>query len=142
MDKRILDWLRTHEGKMFASPRTKVFGRKTKDFEIVKVDEEKVRIRFEGRKHLALPLTFSMFDRTMEYLNENKDRPIRLGAKVAPPYENDTIEAVIWRHPYPMPTPYKVAPHVCDILALAGVAEYVYVANPSTGRKAQAIKLI
>lgn len=82
-----------------------------------------------------------MFDRTIKRLVENERKPVRLGAQVVPPYENDTIEGEIWKHPYPIgSTPYKASPHVCDILVLAGVAEYISMVNPSTGRRVEGVK--
>ena len=142
MEEEVLSWLRAQEGEVFASPRTEKFNRRAKDFEITKLRDDRVIIRFVGSKYPALPLTFSMFDRTIKCLREHEGKPVRLGAKVAPPYENDTIEGAIWKSPYPIGnTPYKVSPHVCDILALAGVVEYASTINQSTGRKVQAVKL-
>jgi hypothetical protein len=84
-----------------------------------------------------------MFDRTLKYLQENRGRAVRLGAKLAPPYEFDTLEGQIWKKPYPTGnTSYKASPHVCDILALAGLVEYVLVLNPETLRKVQGVKLL
>ena len=144
MEERVLSWLRAQEGKVFTPPRNEKFNRRrpAKDFEITKVHDERVIIRFVGSPHPALPLTYSMFDRTIKCLREHEGKPVRLGAKVAPPYENETIEKAIWKRPYPIGnTPYKASPHVCDILALAGVIEYVSTINQSTSRKAQAVKL-
>jgi hypothetical protein len=84
-----------------------------------------------------------MFDRTLKYIQENKDRAVRLGAKVVPPYESDTVEGQIWKEPYPTGnTSYKAGPHVCDILVLAGLVEYVLILNPETYRKVQGVKLL
>lgn len=97
MEEEVLSWLRTQEGEVFASPRTEKFNRRAKDFEITKLRDDRVIIRFVGSKYPALPLTFSMFDRTIECLREHEGKLVRLGAKVAPPYENDTIEGAIWK---------------------------------------------
>lgn len=144
MDARILGWLEANRGKLFASPRSEVFGRQTKDFEVVSIKSDRVYIRFAGTKHVALPLIFPMFDRVLDCLRANQGKPVRLGAKVSPPYENDTLEAEIWRSPYPagLKSSYKAAPHICDILVLAGKAEYVKVRNPLTTRIVQSTKLI
>jgi len=143
MDKRVLGWLITHKGKTFSSPRKVVFGREVKDLEIVDVDErnERVRIRFEGRKYLALPLTFLMFERAKKYIVENKGKYVRLGTSINNP-QPSTIEGEIWKKPYPISykTPYKTASHICDIHVLADIAEYGYVKNPLTGRRVQGIK--
>jgi len=142
MEERVLSWLRAHEGEVLISPRTRKFNHPKKDFEITKTHNDRVIIRFIGSKYPALPLTFSMFDRTIKCLEEHEGRPVRLGAKLVPPYENETIEGAIWKRPYPIEiTPYKASPHVCDILALVGVVEYVSIINQSTGRIVQAVKL-
>jgi len=144
VDKRVLDWLKANIGKTVSSPRKDVFDRGVKDFEIVDVDEKvkRVKIRFEERKYPALPLTFSMFDRAIEYIVENKGQWVRLGTSFNP--QPNTVEGEIWRKPYPIKykITYKVASHICDILALAGVVEYGSMKNPLTRRKVQAVKLI
>jgi hypothetical protein len=143
MDNRVRSWLEANIGKLFKSPRNKAFNKRTKDFEIVSISSERVNIRFVESKYPALPLAFSMFDRVLNYLSKNKGRPVRLGAKVSPPYENDTLEGEIWKRPYPIwNTPYKASPHVCDILVLAGLVQYVSMINPPTGRKVECAELI
>jgi hypothetical protein len=142
MDERVMKLVEANTGKVFASPR-EVFKRPTQGFEVVDIVGESVRIRFAGSKYPALPLCFWMFDRTLKYLQENRDRAVRLGAKIAPPYEPDTVEGQIWKNPYPTGnTSYKAAPHVCDILSLAGLMEYVLVLKPETLRKVQGVKLL
>lgn len=141
MDERVMKWLKANTGKVFASPR-EMFRRPTQGFEVVGIVGESVRIRFAGSPYPALPLYFWMFDRTLKYLQENRGRAVRLGAKLAPPYESDTVEGQIWKKSYPTGnTSYKAAPHVCDILALAGLVEYVLVLNPENLRKVQGVKL-
>jgi hypothetical protein len=144
MDARILGWLEANRAKLFASPRSEVFGRRTEDFEIVSIKSDRVYIRFAGTAHVALPLIFSMFDRVLDCLQENQGKPVRLGAKVSPPYENDTLEAAIWKKPFPtgLNSSYKAAPHICDILVLSGIVEYVKVENPLTTLIVQGAKLI
>jgi hypothetical protein len=142
MDERVLKWLKVNKGKVFASPRNEVLKEKTRDFELLGIVDDRVNIRFVGSKYPALPLCFWMFDRTLKYIQENKGRAVRLGAKIVPPYESDTVEGQIWKKPYPTGNDsYKASPHVCDILALAGLVEYVLVLNPETGRKVQGVKL-
>ncbi len=144
MDTRILDWLEANKGKTFASPRSEVFGRRTEDFEIVSIKSDRVNIRFGGANYVALPLIFSMFDRVLNCLQKNKGKSVRLGAKVSPPYDNGTLEAEIWKKPYPagLKSSYKAAPHICDILVLSGLAEYIKVENSLTTRMIQGAKLI
>jgi hypothetical protein len=144
MDARILAWLEANRGKLFASPRSEVFGRRTEDFEIVSIKSDRGYIRFAGKARVALPLIFSMFDRVLDCLRENQGKPVRIGAKVNPPYENETLEGTIWKQPYPagLNNSYKASPHVCDILVLAGLTEYFKVRNPVTGRMVQSARLM
>ena len=143
MDKRVLVWLKSHLGTVVSSPRKDVFRRNAQDFEIVDVDEQKerVKIRFEERNSPALPLTFLMFDRAIEYIVKNRGEFVRLGTSIYP--QPNTVEGEIWKKPYPIEykTTFKVASHVCDILVLADVAKYGIMQNPSTRKKVQAIKL-
>jgi hypothetical protein len=82
-----------------------------------------------------------MFDRVLNYLRNNKGRPVRLGARVTPPYEKDTLEGEIWKRPYTIGnSTYKAASHICDILVLVGLVQYVLSVNPLTGRKIQCAK--
>jgi hypothetical protein len=142
MDKRVLNWLLNNKGRVFVSPRDEAYGSHTKDFEISSIKQDRVYVKFNGNKYVALPLVFQMFDRVLDYLAANKTRAVRLGAKFAPPYDNETLESVIWKKPHPVRTvPYKASPHVCDILCLAGLIEYVSTTNPMTGRRVQAVKL-
>jgi len=144
MDERVLKWLKANKGRVFASPRNEVFKEKAQDFELLDIADERVKVHFsESTYQTALPLHFWMFDRALEYLLRNKGRPVRLGSKLTPPYDSDTIEGQIWKLPYPTgKASYKAAPHVCDILALAGLVEYLLVFNPETRRKVQGVKLL
>jgi len=143
VDERVLKWLKVNKGKVFASPRNEVFKEQTQDFELSGIADDRVSVRFVGSKYPALPLYFWMFDRTLKYIQEDKGRAVRLGARLAPPYESDTVEGRIWKKPYPTGnTSYNAAPHVCDILALVGLVEYVLILNPETRRKVQGVKLL
>jgi hypothetical protein len=142
MDEQVLKWLDANKGKVFVSPRKEVFKVKTKVFELLGVVDDRVNIRFARSNHPAMPLFFWMFDRTLLYIHQNKGRAVRLGVKLAPPYEPDTVEGQIWRKPYPTGNAsYKAAPHVCDILTLAGLIEYVPILKTGTRRRLQGVKL-
>jgi hypothetical protein len=143
MDERVLCWLKSHVGEVFESPRKKFSKREIMDVKLLSADFDKIKIHFVGSRYDALPIYFWMFDRTIQYLNQNKDKCVRLGTKLQPPYEIDTIEGQIWQEPYPkIHSSYKVASHVCDILAKSGVAEYCYAFNNETKRTVQGIKLL
>jgi hypothetical protein len=137
MDHMIFNWLRENVGKTFKSLKPRA-----KDIQILVVDDYSgtVRLKFIGGV-IALPLYFWMFERTIKYL-VIKNCAVRIGAKVAPPFDDDTIEGQIWLKPHPKPpgTPFKAAPHVCDLLVHAGFGKYEDVINLSTNRKVQGIR--
>ncbi len=143
MDERILQWLEDKGGHTFKSPREEVFCRKTHPVKIVEIDERngKVKIDFGGGTQ-GLPLFFWMVDRALKFIESNKDRTVRLGAKVKRPFDPDTVEGKIWEEPLLYPTPYKAAPHVCDLLVLSGLAKYQTTKNPVTHRIVQGIKYV
>lgn len=87
-----------------------------------------------------MPLHFVMFERALTHLETNKTRMVRLGARVKPPYDQDTIEGQIWRQPYVCPNPFKASPHVCDIIVSSGLAEYGDTENPKNHRKVQGVR--
>ena len=141
MDDRILAWLKHHKGQTFPSPREVAFGSKTLPFKIIEINEklEKVKINFIGGTP-GLPLFFWMFDRALVFIKANRDRAVRLGARVQRPYDPDTVEGKIWEEPLLYPSPYKASPHVCDLLVLAGLATYQKTKNPKTHQIVQGIK--
>ena len=51
-------WVEKNIGSTFSSPREKEYGTGTRDFQIMGIDNEKVSIKFEGSKYVALPLKF------------------------------------------------------------------------------------
>ncbi len=140
MDQALLSWIKAHTGEVVSSPR-----KQAKDFEIVDVDEvkERVRIRFEGKKYIALPLTFEMFNRALSLIRKKNGDWVIIGASVSE-QRLGTIEGEIWKRPFPINynTPFKAASHVCDFLVLAGLTEYGKVVNPISGRNVQSIRLI
>lgn len=143
MDERILAWMKRNIGNTLHPPPPRD---KALPFRIKKIDEphERVKFTFLDRdgvtEKIALPLHFVMFDRALIYLEANKAGMVRLGARVKPPYDQDTVEGQIWRQPYIFPTPFKASPHVCDIIVLSGLAEYGVAENPKTDRKVQGVR--
>ena len=140
MNTVLLAWMKANEGKIVSSPKNGA-----KNFEISEVNENKemVKIRFEGREHLALPLTFKMFERALVTISKKPGEWIRLGTSIRNAQPN-TIEGEIWKKPFPInyKIPYKSASHVCDFLVLSGLAEYGKTVNPISGKKVQAIRSI
>mgnify|MGYP000954428278 CR=1 FL=1 len=98
-NSKLLEWLNNNQGKTFDSPRNQLFNTKTRGFEITAIKSDRINIKFEEK--IALPLLFSMFDRAITRLSADQGKPVRLGAKLNPPYDPDTLEAAIWKLPYP-----------------------------------------
>jgi hypothetical protein len=137
MNDQLLEWLKNNKGHTLESPR----GKKTYSIKITEINEElkRIKIKFVGGTP-ALPLFFWMFDRALAFIKANKGSIVRLGAKVKRPFDPDTVEGKIWEEPLLYPTPYKAAPHVCDLLVLAGLAKYQKTRNPVSRRIVQGIK--
>lgn len=137
MNDQLLEWLKNNKGHTLESPR----GKKAYSIKITEINEElkRIKIKFVGGTP-ALPLFFWMFDRALAFIKTNEGSIVRLGAKVKRPFDPDTVEGKIWEEPLLYPTPYKAAPHVCDLLVLAGLANYKTTKNPATHRIVQGIK--
>jgi hypothetical protein len=134
MDSRLLLWLEQNTGKTILSPREAIFNRKTKQYQLVSVNKRKgvVKITFIMGS-LGLPLYFWMFDRALQLIHQNPNNIHQLGAKVSPPYEQNSIEEAIWRPPY-HGTPYKVSPFICDLLVLSGLTKYNFTLSKKNRR--------
>jgi len=137
----VFKWVEGKIGSVFQSPRESVFETRTKDFEIVRIDDEKVSIKFEGSKYSALPLKKWMFERVLDHLHNNEGKFVPIGARIGPPYIPNSVEGAIWETPLPGKTSnYKVAPHICDILELAGIVEFGTAYKPSSSRRLQGVR--
>jgi hypothetical protein len=138
----IYKWVETKIGSTFQSPREREFGTRTKDFQIVGIDDAKVSIKFEGSKYLALPLKRWMFERTLVHLKKNAGAFVPIGARIGPPYIPNSVERVIWEDPLPEDiSTYKVAPHICDVLELAGIVELGPAYVPGSSRRLQGVRI-
>jgi hypothetical protein len=101
-------------------------------------DSGKVSITFVGGRSNGLPLYFWMFERVVESLRIGGGF-VPIGARLAPPYIEGSLEAAVW---VGKKSPYKSAPHLCDILADAGLVAYGEARSPETGRRVQAARLL
>lgn len=142
LDKRIVNWVKKNLGKEFSSTRKKMFGTNTIDFELVNIDDTKVSIRFLGSNYNALPLKLWMFERTLKHLSNNYGSFVPIGARIRPPYIPNSVEEAIWKKPLPEDiSTYKVAPHICDVLEIAGIVEFGFAHKDNSKRKLQGVKL-
>jgi len=138
----VFKWVEEKIGSVFQSPREGVFGTRIKAFEIVGIDGEKVSIKFEGSKYPALPLKKWMFERVLEHLHNNEGKFVPIGARIGPPYILNSVEGAIWEAPVPKNlSKYKVAPHICDVLELAGIVELGPVFRPNSRRRLQGVRV-
>ncbi len=146
MDESLLKWLKSNRSQSLDSPRGTIFKTKTQRFKIIRVNEVKQFIEIEFSKQFTvLRLEFWRFETALEVLRRNRGRWTRLGTRFYAD-DPDTIEWQIQKKAkeiYPdRHVDLKSAPHICDILVLAGIAEYGRSVNPITKRENQAAKLI
>lgn len=146
MQNGFLEWLISNRNKIFKSPRGKIFGTNPQSFEITRVDTIKGIVGLEFKKSFnLLGLEFWRFETALSLIKKGQKEWVRLGTR----YDSDdpnTIEYAIQNKSREMHPnrefDLKSAPYICDLLVLAGLAEYGKVINPITDRKNQAIKLI
>lgn len=144
MNPQLLDWLKKNVGKFMDSPRKEIFGRNPQGFIIRYIDKEEkcVRISFSKKRTLALPLYFWMFERVLNFLSENSDTTFPIGARLQPPYPKESIEGEIWKYPKPCSSEYKAAPHILDILTIAGFTKFAYTTDRETNRRVQGARYL
>lgn len=144
LNRKLLEWMKSKLNEVQRSPRKEVFtkGREPQDFKIVSVEETKKRIKIQFMKSgTLLPLEFWRLEKVIAIIS--KGGWVRLSTRF---YAEDpsTIEWQLQdtaKKLYPnRRVDVKTAPHICDILVLAGIAEYGFVQNPYTKRLNQAIK--
>jgi hypothetical protein len=137
--RKLVHYLKEAEGKTIHIERPGS-RRKRLDLRINYFDEEsgKISISFIGGLSNGLPLYFWMCERVIEQLSKDKGL-VEVGARLAPPYPHGSLEAVIWNG---KKSPYKAAPHICDILADAGIVKYGKATSKETSRIVQAVKLL
>ncbi|MCJ7574951.1 hypothetical protein MUO93_11945 [Candidatus Bathyarchaeota archaeon] len=135
----LIRYLRQADGKIISVVRPGS-RRNRLDLKINDFDEgsERISISFIGGRSVGLPLYIWMFERVIERLSKEKGF-VPVGARLAPPYMPGSLEAAIW---VGKGSPYKAAPHVCDILLAAGLVEYGEARNRETNRIVQAARLL
>ena len=127
----------------FESPR-KEFGHSNppQNFKIKEVDENKRRIIIEFKSGTLLPLEYWRFEEALLFIDKNEFVPI--GASINEKYQKDSLEGVlkeIAKKKYHKKTDTKTAPHIADLLQLAGISE-LGETKSSNNRIVQGIKLI
>ena len=115
MNKNVLNWIKSNLNQSFESPRRRIFGTKTQNFEIIEIDEDKklVKIKFK-KKNTLQPLKFWRFSFASDYIESKKGKWTRLGTGFMSE-DQDTIEHQIQQKAKQRPTrniDIKSAPHV------------------------------
>jgi len=107
---KLLELLKRAEGKTYDSPRERAL-----EYRIKKVDEYKKKIVMSFSSGHPVDLKFQAFNAVIDYLIENADRFVRVGATTQVSSDADTIEYII-QSLEPNKTSYtKRAPHICDL---------------------------
>ena len=136
---KILNFAKISQGLKLKSPRSQFDGRRKIPFQIIDYDSEKLKIKFESGT--LLPLHSWRFETAMK--NLNKETFIPIGARISEDYESLSLEGFLieeYRKQTGNLTHTKTAPHIADILVLAGIAELGW-AKSEMGRKVQGIRL-
>lgn len=149
--KQILQFLERNRGEMLTSPR-KMFSRGRRKppmrFSIIEINNSKQheKIQFEqilpDKEETELPLDYWRFELSLEYLEGKNFVPI--GARLVNPPKG-SLEYVLQeeeKRKKKKEGATKTAPHIADLLVLAGFAELDKVKSPISGRSVQAIRII
>lgn len=149
--KQIIQFLESNEGNIFDSPREKLSRgrRKPMKFIIIETDNSEQRVKIQFKKiqppkassETVLPLDYWRFELALNHLEGKNFIPIG-GRLVNPP--DGSLEYVLQEEDkriYHNEAATKTAPHIADLLVLAGVAELDKVKSPISGRRVQAIRL-
>ena len=143
MAELVLDWCKSNRGRALTSPRRKFSPAKTpQDFSIVEVDDSKSQLRIQFLESgTILPLEYWRLESSMEFLAGKSDYAW-IGASIGEP-EYDSLEnhlKTISKKRYGRKADTKTAPHIGDLLVLAGLADYGWTKSRE-GRRVQGIKL-
>lgn len=129
-------------GVEFESPR-KIFGRRIfpQNFKIVEIDDNRQRIKIQFESGTPLPLEYWRFEEAITFIDKKDFVPI--GARVSENYLKNSLEGTLKekaKKDSKKITDTKTAPHIADLLILAGLAELGYTKS-SGNRKIQGIRL-
>jgi len=134
-----LHFIKQNRGREFKSPRKQFGGRSPMNFRIVDFNNEKLKMQFDSGT--TLPLHFWRFETAIDNLNQKTFIPI--GARISEDYDASSLEGILkegYKKRTGNKTDTKTAPHIADILVLAGIAE-LGLAKSKLGRKVQGIRL-
>jgi len=139
----VLDWCKSNRGRALTSPRRKFSPTRTpQDFSILDVDDSKSQLRIQFLESgTILPLEYWRLESSIEFLAGKPDY-VWIGARIGEP-EYNSLEnhlKTISKKRYRRKADTKTAPHIGDLLVLAGLADYGWTKSRE-GRRVQGIKL-
>lgn len=137
-----LKFIKSNIGIKFESPR-KAFshGRIPQNFILKDINESKELIKIQFESGTPLPLEYWRFIDAISFINKNDFVPI--GARTSEDYPKNSLEGYlkeIAKKKYKRDTDTKTAPHIADLLTLAGIAEFGY-SKSNNNRNVQGIRL-
>lgn len=141
---KLLEWIKSNKQKRFESPREKFFGRKTSSFLINSITENSIYLKFIP-SGTSLQLEFWRFEEAIKFLLESGD-VMKIGARIktkksiSPSFSLEEHLNEKATEMYKRKSDTKTAPHICDLLVLSGIAEYLWTES-DIGRRVQGIKL-
>jgi len=137
--KHVLNWCKSNVGKVFSSPRSKFSIKRTpQDFSILEVDDSKSQLRIQFLESgTILPLEYWRIKSSIEFLT-GKSGYVSIGSSISEPVGFSLGHYLKEKSGRKADT--KTAPHIGDLLVLAGLADYEWTKSRE-GRKVQGIKL-
>ncbi len=143
MTDKIIDFMNRNKGIWFESPRKSFFGGRSSRAQRFKLsfNSKTDKVVFEFESGTKLGIEHWRIIESIKLL-ENKEK-VSIGARISEVYSSDSLEGhlkEIAKSMYGRTTDTKTAPHIADLLVIAGLAELDY-AKSSSGRKVQGIRL-
>ncbi|WP_440955555.1 hypothetical protein ACSAZK_00850 [Methanosarcina sp. Mfa9] len=138
----IKSYVNSNSGKWVESPRNKAFGEnKRQKYQLFqKTPGDKILFKLESGNPLYIEIW--RFKEAVIFLDASKG-PVKIGARISENYPGISLEShliKIAKKIYNRSSDTKTAPHIADLLVLAGIAEFKHIV-PVMGRKVQGVKL-
>ena len=143
--KTLIDYIANNSEIWLESPRKSFFGGRSKRAQKFRISfkPSKNKIIFEFESGTKLGIELWRVEETLQFLME-KNSVVEIGARILENYSNDSLEGHlknIAKIKYERSTDTKTAPHIVDLLVLAGIAELAYTTSQKN-RKVQGVRFI
>ena len=138
----IKSYVNSNLGQWMESPRNKAFGEsKRQKYQLFqKTPGDKILFKLESGNPLSIEIW--RFEEALAFLYANKGT-VKIGARISGNYPGISLEGhllKIAKKVYDRSSDTRTAPHIADLLVLAGIAEFKQIV-PVMGRKVQGVKL-